>query len=314
MAALNTSTWVPIDLDPNVEGREYQRSVIVDLARPRPMTTLEVDVPRFVDADVNGGSALSDDDSVADTVPMYAYQYNGKMTLDQAQHEDTLPNEIEAYSYEWLNSFHIAYDNASIGVSADRSATASNFLPYRSIYKAIRTNDNSGAVSYTADANYSNGSLSASGAFELLNGALGKVESSMFWDDQSGVVLLHPSLKQSIRSIKNPTTGQYMFIESSGGFPGGATQKPSYSFMGLPAYFTHGAIVSDTFKRTVTGNKLIVFANRKHLVHGARIEPQTRFIDASTNVTALEHTIQTRARKGFRLTVPNSCSVVEVTG
>lgn len=315
-APLVLTGWTPIQLDAAVDGRVTQQSAIVKVARRRPMTSNQQDVPRFADADVNGGSQLTDDTNVGDVVSMYSYQYNGKATLDQATTEDTVPNEIEAYSAEWGNSFAIVYDNASIGVSGARSGTVGDFRPYNSIYKAIRTNDNTGAISYAADANYVNGSLSASGtgqqaAYRLLSSGLGKVEGTEFWTEESGVILMHPGLKESVRGIMG-TDGRPIFVESSAGVAGGGV-RPVYSMFGIPVEFTLGAIVSNNFKRAVTSNKLIVFANRNYLVHGPRIDPSVRFIDAATNRTALEHTIQTRARKGFVLTVPNSAAVIEVT-
>lgn len=308
--------WTPIQLDAAVDGRVTQRSVIAEVARRRPMTSNQQDVPRFADADVNGGSQLTDDTNVGDVASMFSYQYNGKATLDQATTEDTVPNEIESYSAEWLNSFNIAYDNASIGVSGTRSSTVGDFRPYKSIYQAVRSNDNTGAITYAADANYVNGSLSASGtgqqaAYRLLSAGLGKVEGTEFWTEESGIIILHPSLKESIRNIMG-TDGRPIFVESTAGVAGGGV-RTVYTLFGIEARFSLGAIVSNNFKRAVTSNKLIVFANRNYLVHGPRIDPSVRFIDAATNRTALEHTIQTRARKGFVLTVPNSCAVVEIT-
>lgn len=307
MAARNFSAWVPIDQDTIPDGREVQTSAIVATATRRPMTTNTVEVPRYLNADVGGGSQLTEDTNDGDDVTMYAYQYNGKATLDQAESEDTLPDEVAAFSYEWLNSFNVAYDNASIGVSAARSSTVGDFRPYDSIYRRVRASDT--GAGYTADTNYALIVASAGLQYDDLSTGLGKVEKTKFWAPGNGVVYTHPALLKTFRGIKDGQD-RPILVELSG-----SENAPGLwrgTLMGYPARLTHGAQVSNNFKMTAASNYLIAFASRRFLRHGDRIEPQTRFIDAALNRDALEHTIQTRARKGFVLTIPQAASVIEV--
>lgn len=307
MAARNFSAWVPIDQDSVPEGREIQRSAIVDTALLRTMNTNTVEVPRYLNADVGGGSQLTEDTNDGDDVTMYSYQFNGKATLDQAESEDTLPDEVDAFSYEWLNSFHISYDNASIGVSAARSGTVGDFRPYDSIYKRVKTNDT--GAGYTADTNYSLVVASAGLQYTDLSGAVGKIEKTKFWSPTGLVAYAHPALLKTFRGVLDGNE-RPILVELAG-----SENQPSMwrgTLMGYPCRLTHGAQVSNNFKMTAASNYLVAFVSRRFIRHGARIAPSTRFIDANLNRDALEHTIQTRARKGFVLTVPQAASVLEV--
>lgn len=307
MAARNFSAWVPIDQDSVPEGREVQRSAIVATANRKVMTTNTTEVPRYLNADVGGGSQLTEDTNDGDDVTLYSYQFNGKATLDQAESEDTVADEVEAFSYEWLNSFNISYDNASIGVSAARSGTVGDFRPYDSIYKRVKTNDT--GAGYTADTNYGLVVASAGLTYPNLSTALGKVEKTKFWSMDNGVALVHPALVQTLRSVLD-LNNRPILVELAG-----SAERPgmwSGTLMGYPARLTFGAQVSNNFKMTAASNYLIAFVNRRYMRHGDRVAPQTRFIDASLNRDALEHTIQTRARKGFVLTIPQAASVLEV--
>lgn len=307
MAARNFSAWVPIDQDSVPEGREVQASAIQATAIERRMTTNTTEVPRFLGADVGGGSQLTEDTHDGDDVVLYSYQFNGKATFDQAESEDTVADEVEAYSYEWLNSFHISYDNASIGVSAARSSTVGDFRPYDSIYRRVRSNDT--GAGYTADANYAAVVASAGVTYDALSLALGKVEKTQFWTPTNGVAMLHPALLRNLRGVVDDQN-RPILVELSG-----SANRPgmwSGTLMGYPARLTHGAQRSNNFKMTAADDYLIAFVSRRYMRWGNRIMPQTRFIDASLNRDALEHTVQTRARRGFVLTVPQAASVLSV--
>jgi hypothetical protein len=307
MAARDFSAWTPIIWDDEVVQREVQASAVIQSAREKPMTSNQMELPRFTAADVGGGSQLTEDTNNGDTVNMFSYQFNGKFTLDEAQVEDNPANEVESTSYEWLNSFHVSYDNACVGVSAARSGTATNYQPYNSIYYVVRHDDTD--VGYAADTNYTK-TGSAGLTYDYANTALGLAEATEFWNPMNAIAIMHPTMKQKIRGIKN-LDGEPIFVQSTAGFPGGGV-SPQYELFGVPVVFTFGAKVSSNFKMTATGNPLIIFASRRHLVTGPRIDPQAKFISADINANALEHTLQTRARKGFCAVVPQAFSVLEV--
>lgn len=307
MAARDFSAWTPIIWDNEVAQREVQASAVIQYGRPKPMTSNQMEIPRFTNADVGGGSQLVEDTNSGDVTDLFSYQYNGKFTLDEAQVEDNPANEVESVSYEWLNSFHISYDNACLGVSAARSATATNYQPYKSVYYAVTHDDTD--VGYVANTNYTK-TGSGGLTYDYANTGLGLVEATKFWNPMNAVAIMHPTLKRSIRGIKD-SQQRPIFVESSNGTAGGGV-GPQYELFGVPVAWSFGAQVSPSFKMATTGNPLIIFASRRHLVHGARIDPQAKFISADINANALEHTLQTRARKGFCPTVPQAFSVIEV--
>jgi hypothetical protein len=315
VAARDFSAWQPIYWDDQIVGRAFQPSAIMENAgRTINMKSIQYDVPRYADSAVGGGSQLTEGTSNGDVKPLYDWQYNGKETLDEAQLEDAAADTLSAVSYEWLNSLHIAYDNASIGVTAGRSTTVSNYRPYDSIYYNLTQADTS--TGYIANANLFKNTIGTAG-YDNLNTALGAVENSKFFDPQNAICFMHPSLKSRVRGIKD-TQGRPIFVESTAGFPGGGV-RPQYEIFGVPVALTFGAVTtSGGYLGNVGGSSvpwhpLFVFANRRHLVRGNRIEPQAQFINANINVNALEHTVQHRARQGFCLTIPQSASILEVT-
>lgn len=315
MAADDFTAWTPIVWEDQAINEELQASAMYDYGRPMNMTSSSYEIPRFTDADVNGGSTLVDDTNDGDTTMLYSYQYTGKFTLDEAQVEDSAADVIESTSFEWLNSFRMSYDNACFGVSAARSATPTNLQPYNSVYWTVTHDDDD--IGYTANANYvktGSGGLTGTAGYDFINEGLGLVEDTTFWNPNGGIAIIHPSLKRTIRGIKD-NDGRPIFTLSSAGFPGGV-QMPVYDFMGCKAVFSFGAVVTENFQgvrgKAAKGNPLIIFANPKMMVRGSRIEPQSQFINADINVNALEHTLQCRARLGFAATVAWGFSVVEV--
>lgn len=316
MAARDFSDWVPITIDGGVVGRTVQRSAIIEAsARIVNMPANQHEIPRLTDADVGGGSSLTEDGNDGHKISVYGFQYNGKHTFDEAQTEDTVADELGATGREWLTSFHKAYDSACIGVTGARSATVTDGRPYDSIYRRVRSAD--ADAGYTADTNYkvTVGAAGGQVTYDQLSDTLALVERGEFWNEESGCWLMHPHLKALIRDVEDGS-GRKIFVESTAGMPGGGV-RPIYHLFNYPVYFTYGAYSSTKYLGIVGGgevpvNPLLVAVNRAHIVHGKRIEPQSRFIPASQNLNALEHTVQHRARKGFALAMPQAAAVLEV--
>lgn len=314
MAATDFSSWVPIIWSDQVAVQAPQPSAM-DRGRKQQMTSSSYMIPRLVATDVNGGSQLTDDTNDADTVLLSSYLFNGKNTFDEAEMEDSSADQIEAKSFTWLNTLHKTYDNACFGVSAALSTNVNNFQPFSSIYWRVRNDDTD--VGYTANSNYTktgSGMLTGTAGYDYLNTGLGVAEDSDFWDEENGIAIMHPRMKRLLRGIKDSDGRPILTLTPSGMAGGGASA--TYDFMGYPAVFSRGAIVTPSFKgvtnKTLQGNPLIIWANPQHMVRGSRIEPQARYISAEQNREALESTLQTRARLGFCATLPQAFSVLEV--
>lgn len=317
MTARDITDWVPITWDSEIVSLAEQPSAVIAASmRRRPMTSFQHNIPRFVSADVGTGSTLTEDTNDGSTVPLYGCQFNGKFTFDEMDSDSSPADEIQGALYAWTNRTNIAFDNASIGVTAARSVADKR--PFTSIYYALTNADSD--VGYTASANVNEAS---SVTYAELSTTLGLVENSEFWNPAMGCVLLHPWYRDKIRNIVSDTTGLPIFVESTSGAPGGGVM-PQYNIFGYPAFFTHGAKTSANFTHGLgavgadggggTRRALLTFVNREHLVFGPWIEPEARPIPASLNADALENVIQTRARRGFALAVPQAASMMVYTG
>lgn len=302
MAPRNITAWIPIEYDPNLVTQQAQSSAIERLASLKPMGSDTMEMPRLLGADVGGGSQLVEDTNDGSKVTMYSYQYNGKQTLDEADTEDAYVDAVAGYNFQWLNKFHLSYDNASLGVSGARSSTETDYRPYDSLLRVLTQADS--AAGYVANANVKSGAAT----YDLLSDTLGLLEDSDFGGDVSQlVVIAHRGLRNTLRKIKD-TANNPIFQLGIGG-----SAIDDETLFGLPIAWTAGAVESTSFKMVSTGPKLLFVANRNAIVHGRRVDPQARFIPASINTTALEHTLQYRARKGFVCTVPQAAAVLRVT-
>lgn len=319
MAARDFSDWVAIIKASDVQGRARLSTRMFGVARARPMTTNQTDVPRLVGADVGGGSALVEDTNDGSDVSMFTGLFTGKHTLDEAEQEDASADSIASINREWLTSFFTAYDNAALGTTAARSATLSDKIPFTSVYKAVITADSE--TGYSASANHqavAASAFSGSAAYLELSETLGYVEQSDFWVPESVVVFADPSLRQTLRDILD-ADGRPIFMKNTtvpNLLLGGGDQVEVAAVDTLfdhPIVWTRGAKTSNNYSMSATGSKLIAFINAQYLVRGDRIGPQGRFIPAGINTTALEHTVQHRARQGFVLTVPQAAGVLELT-
>lgn len=307
MAKSNVSAWTPVTKDTNIALQSVQDSAVMRAAGFARVLQGPVEVPRLLNGVVNGGCDLTDGESAGDTVTMYPYIFNGKEVLcdDQIVSASTGDAAVfNAFDANWLNSFHVAFDNAALGVSGARSGTVTDFRPYTSIYKAVRTAD-SGA-GYTADANYATGPLT----YDSASAMLGKLEASKYGNPASTVLFAHPALKAGFRGIKDDND-RPIFME-------GATVVDDTLF-GYRVFWTLGAIVSTNFKMTSTTNPLLIAVNSQYLAWGqgrpevnAPAAPSSRIIPSSVNTTSLATTLVYAAKEGFVLTVPQGASVLEV--
>lgn len=298
--ARDITDWLPIEYDPSLTSEQVQPSAINQVAVAKTMGSATMEMPRLLGAEIGGGSTLLEDTTDGSKVTMYSYQYNNKVTLDEADTEDSYVDAINGYNAQFLNKLSVIHDNACLGVSGTRSATATDYRPYTSLLKVLRTNDTD--AGYVADANVISGALT----YDNLSNVLGKVEDSDFGDPSQLVIVAHRGLRNNLRKVKDDE-GRPIFQSAD-------AQVHDDSVFGLRIVWTAGAVESVNFRSISSSNpKLLFVANRNTLINGKRVEPQARFIPAGINTTALEHTLQHRARKGFAVTVPQAAAVLRVT-
>ena len=297
MANRSLSNWLPVQTASGVVGTQVEPSAIMSaLGAPRDMSGTDVlQVPTLLGADVAQGETLTEDTNDGGKATMYAATFNGKQSLSEREVEVTAKNGSDAfasYDYAWLNKFHMAFDNAALGVSAARSATDSNNRPFSSVYYEVVTNANS---MYEAGAlTYDNG-----------NELLGRLEGSQYGSGSTVVIFAHPGLKQSLRGIKD-SQNRPIFIDGA--------KVVADTLFDVPVYWTKGAKVTPSHAQvlTGTGNKLMIAVNTQYAAWGQGAAPAHRLIPASMNPLALAHVLQHRAVEGFVLTVPGAASILEV--
>lgn len=300
MPARNEAAWIPITYDTNLITRDDVTSVIEKVGTRKNMTSDTVEQPRLLAGQVGGGSTLFEDTTDPSKVTMYSYQYNNKVTLDEAASEDSFVDDVNAYNANFLKDLKLVHDNACLGVTGARSTTATNYQPFPSVLYTLSQADST--ANYTANANIMTGALN----YDNASGLLKLLETSRFGNPRDLVVIAHPSLRDGLRKIKD-SGGQPIFKDGA--------RVEEDSIFGRPIEWTLGAVASANFQQVLSGaatQPLMFVANRNHLIDGHRVEPQARFIPAALNTTVLEHTIQHRARKGFVLTVPQAAAVLKV--
>lgn len=306
----NISAWEPVLLADTITGSQVQRSAIMDaVGTPIPMASDTISVPRFTSSSVGLGCELTDGGNSGDTVAMFGALFNGKETIcarDLVVASPGNTNVLARFDQNWMNEFHVQFDNAAIGVSGARSATDSDKRPFTSIYRAVRNADS--GVDYTADDNYTTDLLTYDNASLVLQ----KLEASRFGNKASTVILAHPSLQYDLRQMKD-TAGRPIWLNSAG-------DNVNYeTLFGYRVYWTQGAIVSTNMAMTSVTNPLLVAVNTQYLAWGegsvapgVPAGPVSRVIPSALNPTSLSDTLVYAASEGFVLTVPQAASVLEV--
>lgn len=298
MASANIGAWLPITYNSSVYGYNVEKSAVMEaVGRPTPMVTKVVQQPTLGASDVNQGSTLIEDTNDGGMKTMYGAQFNGKRSLDEWDVEIARRNGtavFDSYSAEWMSDFHLAFDNASIGVSAVHSSTDSAKRPYDSIYYEVATN---------APSMLTTGAL----GYDSASAALGRLEKS-YYGGNDPVIFAHPGLREKLRGIKDDDA-RPIFLSCT---TGDVIQD---TLFGHRVYWTHGARVTANHGqvRTGSGNLLLVLVNPRALWWGELVAPQRRVINADLNPNELAHTLVHRAIEGFGLKNANAASILSVT-
>ena len=308
MAKASLGAWFPVTTDPTIAGVQPQPSAFMQVAGPaRFIPGDSVNVPRLTDAVLGVGCDLTDGGSVGDTVPMHSVLINGKETIcdaDLAAAQNGNVSVIQAFDANWLTKFHVAFDNAAIGVAGAYSSTQSDRRPFDSILSRVLT----ASTGYTAGDNHT---LSATLTYDAVNAALGLLEGGRYFNRSSVVILAHPTLLSAIRGMKD-TAGNPIWQAASG-------ELLTETLMGYPIRWTQGAIRSTNFNMTSVTNPLFVAVNREYLAWGQGIAavgapagPVSRVLPSTVNTDSVATTLQYIAKVGATQTVPQAASVLEI--
>ena len=160
-------------------------SVVESFARREVMNSRTKSVPRFVsDAPdvVAEGDTIPDAVATLDEIVLTAKKYAQIMNISEEDLGDSLVDVLNTYKREWASRWARKFDNACLGVhvAADGTDTA----PFTSVYRAVSPG--------AAGANL----IQTGGAvtFADISNALGKVESSAYFDAANTVFIAHPKM------------------------------------------------------------------------------------------------------------------------
>jgi len=296
----NSAGWVPVELDSNVVQNIATASAVEGKARKEPMATLSKLIPRSAGTTASfiaRSTSPTEDALSADTITLTAHKVLNTVRIAEEDLEDSLPDIIGAKTVGWANAYARLIDNATLATTA---AATGDTVPFTSAYKYVRSNDTD--LSYVADTNYTASATSGGITYANLNTALGKYEQSLYFDASNTLVIISPSVLQTLRGLVD-SQGRPIFLDApvSGASP---------TLFGYPVVVSQGVRTSAVATSTPSGNGLVIFANMDYLVLGNRTAgPEVRVIPANLS-TSDEAVVQFRIRKGFAVTAPG-VSVLE---
>lgn len=300
---IDVDNWIPVEMSSQVIMRVKQASAIEGYAIPTPMSTATKDVPRSGGVKVAASTTYTDadDDTTNDKVTLHARRFIARVTIDEDDLNDALPDVLAAKGLEWATSYAKVFDNACLAVTAAENGTT---IPFTSVYKSLTTTNS--ATGYTANDNVVswNGSVGTSG-YSQLSKALGKVEESDYFSLPDMRVIAHPAFRAALREIKD-ANARPIFIEGLAGTPD--------TLFNIEISWTNGAKTSATNSQAPAGNPLLFFCNRTFLQIGIRSGPETLAAPARPQDDTDDHAVKYRTRRGFVLGHERAVSVVEKTG
>lgn len=287
------SGWIPVEYGAQVIQKVTQRSAVETYAQSVTMASQS----RYVARDGGvvaglvqkgnpygpfGGAQAGTSDNTNDSVLLTAGKWGTEIDIAEEDIMDSLADIINTKSSAIGTALAKVYDNVSVGIN--QAAGAAN-AQTTSVYYGLTHAD--AATGYTANANVfaSGGGTRGVPTYDTLSSALGVVEQGDYFNEEDMLVIAHPFYRQALRGIKD-TSGRPIFVESSGGFPGGGQGGTPDLIFRIPVFWSLGAVVTtaptsalpaNTYSTTsgnaaagTAGNRLLVFCNRLYMLSGRR--------------------------------------------
>lgn len=293
----HSNGWIPEQVGPVLQTVE-QTSVIESSARKVNMTTDQMRIPSLDGADpriVAEGEVFPEAALTLSDQQLIVSKYGEIIAISREDVEDSDGSFLEEYKKNWFRNWAVKFDNAALGVATGRGTTAGTLKdrPFDSVYSVAKANS---AVAETA------GALK----LEMLSDALGDLEVSNFFSAANGIIIAHPSLKASLRVLKD-AAGNPVF-NAGQAIAGGVGD----TLFGYEVKYSLGARVSAAQSSAPTGNPLLIVGARDYLVNGVRSGPESQLsteVDFKSDV----YNLKVQARRGFKVTEKSAFSVVEIT-
>lgn len=319
MALANFDDWVPEEWGGDVISAQQRSSLVMSLGRHEPMTTGDTKhVPRVGEMEVTNtgkGEAYAEDSTTNDDVVLTARKLTGGVAIAEEDMRDTATYvSIEnAKKTSWATSMAKAFDNATLGVTAAESATASNGRPFQSVYHLIRTTDS--GLSYTADDNLTLSATSGGITYADLSNAAADYEDGSYFDEDNTIVIASPAFRNKLRQIVDgqdrPIFMDSAKVDVATMSPAGAgTRSTNFTLFGYPLFFSQGCRTSATMSKAPTGNPLLIICNRLALINGDKWPMESLLIPPNISKED-EAFLKMRYRGGFAGGHPAAFSVLE---
>lgn len=317
--------------DDAIQTMEY-KSAIEQLAKREPMTEATKNIPRFTGFRVSNtakGAEYVLTDSEKDRVELIARKVGGLSKIAVEDLRDPQADVMAAKRKEAASSLAVNLDNSCLTVTGAANGTT---IKFNSVYREIRTSPTADTfddfLGYTADDNYlsiTRANFKAAGVdkgYDTLSDLLERVETGRFFDPANTVVLASPAFMGLMRKMKNEA-GDPLLVPV-GKNPLG---QPDYQVFGYPAVFSHGltttAVDAGEFG-DLTGNPVMIIANRNHLHLGRRaLSPHipadtfgwaVQGPQEGTGFFSDELFMKAAYRRAFVLSTRFAAAVLEVTG
>lgn len=308
MSLADYDVWSPEEWGGSVYAATYHASVVLSSGRHEPMTSDVLHTPRVGMMDINvtnAGSDYIENTAAADLVTLTARKLTRMISLAEEHRRDQAGyiQHITTQKNLWATSFGIAYDNASLGVSAAESATDTDNRPYTSVYKLVSTTAT--GLGYTAGDNLTQTGTGGT-TYTTLNAAMRDYEESLYADSSSTVIIASPAYKAKLRGIVDDNH-RPIFYESAGVDSMG---RPQGSLFGYPILWTSGARVSAAMTKSPPGSPLMVITSRQALINGDSWGIESMVIPSAISIADVDR-LKMRFRGGFAGAHPSAFSVHE---
>jgi HK97 family phage major capsid protein len=287
--------WIAEEHDSAVVAEVNRQSAIETVARRVAMGTDTKSVPRLIgdEPDITAeGGTYTEAAATFDDVTLSAKKFTNMYNISEEDVQDSFVDTLNEFKLDFARGFAVKFDNACLGVTAASNGTT---IPYTSVYREVSQYNSASNLIQTAGAV----------VLDDLSGGLGLIEGSRYWADNDTVIIAHPSLRGSLRVMKDGSNNLVQQYTD----PLGKTRE--YIF-GYPVVWSFGAKTHATATSTPTGNPLAIFGSRRLLLNGVRSGPETVVSrDAKFDVDGV--LLKCRARRGFAVAKPEAFAIVEVT-
>lgn len=321
-AAEDFTDWLPEEFGSTVIQKVTQHSAWEAMGQPVPMTTYLRSTPRDGGASaqaISKGGTYPEDSGTNDDVLLTVQKFGDAFRIDEEDINDTLADILASKMNAWGTSVAKLYDNATMAVTAGKSSYTvpdGGHMAFDSVYYQLK-NNNETSTGYVAGTNIiqvTSANVGTSAFYDALNDALGKVEQSDFFDEESMVAIASPFFKQYLRGVKDGDN-RYIFQESTAGFPGGGQGPTPARLFGHTFQSSLGMRTSAMATSKPTGNPLLMFASGNYMLNGVRSGPESVFIDGRNGLAALQDQsiLKARMRRAAAPGALPAFAIVEVT-